>query len=71
MEIADPDLIAYLRHRLGQAPLEEAPSRIRRKALELNSPIPDFSRTFGKSTVTAYVGFIDLAGFSTAGRWRL
>ena len=66
MEIADPDLIAYLRHRLGQAPLEEAPSRIRRKALELNSPIPDFSRTFGKSTVTAYVGFIDLAGFSTA-----
>lgn len=66
MQITDPDLSAYLRHRLGQVPLEEAPSQIGRKALELNSPIPDFSRTFGKSAIPAYVGFIDLAGFTTA-----
>ena len=66
MQIVDLDLIAYLRHRLGQAPLEAATSRIRRKALQLNSPAPDFSRTFGKSIVPAYVGFTDLAGYSTA-----
>jgi hypothetical protein len=35
------------------------------KGLNLNTPAPDFSATFGQPTIPAYIGFVDLAGFST------
>jgi class 3 adenylate cyclase len=66
MYILDPDLLAYLRHRVGDAPIESRQPRVHRKALELNEPEPNFAATFGDADVTAYVGFIDLAGFSNA-----
>jgi len=34
--------------------------------LDSNTPTPNFSETFGRSTISAYVGFVDLAGFSTS-----
>jgi class 3 adenylate cyclase len=71
MQITDPALLAYIRHRLGEQRIESMEPRVYRKALELNTPAPDLAATFGKSTLTAYVGFIDLAGFSTAMQGRL
>jgi class 3 adenylate cyclase len=65
MEITDPDLVAYLNHRAGEQRINARKRRMFYKALELNRPAPDFSSTFGKDEVPAYVGFIDLKGFST------
>lgn len=70
MQVTDPDLLAYLRHRLGEQRIKSREPRIFKKALELNEPRPDLAATFGKSTLTAYVGFIDLAGFSNAVQGR-
>ena len=64
MQITDPGLLSYLRHRLGEERLHEKQCRIWKRALELNMPAPDLSATFGKPSLNAYVGFIDLAGFS-------
>jgi len=66
MQVVDSDLLAYLRHRVGEARISSRRPLIERKALELNQPQPDFSKTFGQPDITAYVGFIDLAGFSNA-----
>jgi class 3 adenylate cyclase len=66
MQVVDPKLLAYLRHRVGEARMEAWRSSIDRKALELNQPTPDFEGTFGRADIRAYVGFIDLAGFSSA-----
>ncbi len=64
MQVTDPDLLAYLRHRIGDQRIQASQRKIVRKALELNTPTPDFARTFGDSELPAYVGFLDLAGFS-------
>lgn len=64
MQITDPDWLDYIRHRLGEQRIESRPNQFRRKALELNRPAPDFSTTYGKLTMNAYVGFVDLADFS-------
>ena len=64
MQVTDPDLLAYLKHRIGDQKIRARQPRIIRKALELNRPSPDFARTFGDSELPAYVGFLDLAGFS-------
>ena len=66
MQVTDPELLAYLNHRLGEVRIDRRERIIGRKALELNTPAVDFSATFGHATIPAYVGFVDLAGFSTA-----
>ena len=66
MQITDPDLIGYLRHRAGEQEIRARQRKMIGKALELNAPTPDFASTFGKAEVPAYVGFVDLAGFSSA-----
>lgn len=65
MQVADSDLEAYLKHRLGEARIAQRQRLIHRRALELNMPSVDFAETFGRATIPAYVGFVDLAGFST------
>lgn len=64
MQVTDQDLLAYLKHRVGEQKLDLRQRSIYRNALELNAPTPDFTGTFGDSEVPAYVGFLDLAGFS-------
>ena len=66
MQIIDPDLIAYIRHRAGEQKIHSRQRKIVHKALELNTPTADFAPTFGKVELPAYIGFIDLAGFSSA-----
>jgi len=66
MQVTDPTLHSYLRHRLGEHRIIEQERMIRQKALQLNTPGVDFSATFGHGAIPAYVGFVDLAGFSTA-----
>lgn len=66
MQVIDPDLLAYLKHRVGEQEIDARQRSIQRKALELNTPAPDFARTFGASELPAYVGFLDLAAFSNA-----
>jgi hypothetical protein len=66
MQITDPDLIAYLNHRGGEHKIHARQQKIDQKALELNTPSTDFASTFGKAELPAYIGFIDLAGFSSA-----
>jgi len=63
MRVDEDGLLAYLRHRVGETPISSRAGATR-KALELNQPRPDFSRTFGNPDISAYVGFIDLANFS-------
>lgn len=64
MQVNDSDLLAYLLHRLGETRMVSMHPRLKGKALELNKPDPELSRTFGNQDITAYVGFIDLANFS-------
>lgn len=66
MQVSDPDLDAYLRHRLGEQATRAPSLRMIKRALELNAPAPNLSGTFGKRILSAYVGFVDIAGFSTA-----
>lgn len=66
MQISDTDLASYLRHRAGDEEITKRTGRLRQKALELNSPGVDYASTFGDSEFPAYVGFLDLAGFSEA-----
>lgn len=66
MQILDSDLLAYLEHRAGVQAITRRKKRLVGKALELNSPAVDYAQTFGDSEVPAYVGFLDLAGFSVA-----
>ncbi|MBL7129705.1 MAG: hypothetical protein ISS16_12080 [Ignavibacteria bacterium] len=64
MIVSDSDTLTYLLHRVGEKQLTSK-RRIIRKALEGNVDSANFLQTFGNSNITAYVGFIDLAGFST------
>lgn len=67
MQITDPNLVAYLRHRAGEQPISSyGGGRVRTRALELNAEKDAFLKTFGRKEIAAYVGFVDLAGFSDA-----
>jgi len=63
--IAKPEQLQYLLHRVGEKQLQSSP-QIVKKGLEGNVASPDFLRTYGNANITAYVGFIDLAGYSSA-----
>lgn len=63
MIIADKDTLEYLAHRVGEKQLTRE-SQILQKDLQGNVDSSNFLDTFGNSNITAYVGFIDLAGFS-------
>ena len=65
MYIAKPEQFQYLLHRVGEKQLLSCP-QIVRKNLEGNVASPDFLKTYGNDNITAYVGFIDLAGYSSA-----
>ncbi|MBW8003264.1 MAG: hypothetical protein FVQ80_14815, partial [Planctomycetes bacterium] len=52
-------------HRLGEAVDSRDLPRSLQKALDQNRQGPTFVDTFGKRELTAYVGFADLAGYST------
>jgi class 3 adenylate cyclase len=62
--IANEDVTNYLLHRSGTVRMPSGRILSVKKALQLNTPQPNFDDTFGKSELSAYVGFIDLAGFS-------
>ncbi|MGD0624145.1 MAG: hypothetical protein ABSB32_05440 [Thermodesulfobacteriota bacterium] len=65
MYIGKPEQFQYLLHRVGEKQLQSCPQIIR-KGLEDNVASPDFLQTYGNANITAYVGFIDLAGYSSA-----
>lgn len=65
MIVPNDKLLAYLLHRVGEQQLESSPIPYGEKALELNTYGPSFIETFGNCNINAYVGFIDLAEFST------
>lgn len=65
MYIGKPEQFQYLLHRVGEKQLQPCPQVIR-KGLEGNVASPDFLETYGNANITAFVGFIDLAGYSSA-----
>jgi len=65
MYIGKAEQFEYLEHRVGEKYLESRPGIIK-KALEGNVRAPNFLQTYGNTNVTAYVGFIDLAGYSSS-----
>lgn len=64
MIIGKQNQFDYLLHRIGKKQILSMP-RIQTKALEGNREAPDFLNSYGNSNISVYVGFIDLAGFST------
>lgn len=64
MLIVGEEWIQYIEHRSGLAPMSRSPRHVERRALELNDPPPDYRATFGQRDILAFVGFIDLAGYS-------
>lgn len=65
MIVPNNRLLAYLLHRVGEKQLDSSPIPCGVKALEGNKKGPSFIETFGNCVINAYVGFIDLAEFST------
>jgi len=66
MIIFNKNTIEYLEHRVGEKKILSPPQLpIVRKDLRENVNSQNFLDTFGNSNITAYVGFIDLAGFSS------
>jgi len=67
--LTDSDTRDYLLHRVGEKKLITHRTIIT-KAFGGNKRAPDFLSTYGNSDIKAYVGFVDLAGFtsSTAGK---
>jgi class 3 adenylate cyclase len=63
--IGKPEQFQYLLHRTGEKKLQSL-SQVVTKSLEGNVNAPDFLKTYGDVNITAYVGFIDLAGYSSA-----
>jgi len=63
--IGKPEQFKYLLHRVGEKKLQSFPE-MQKKALEGNVNSPDFLKTYGNANITAYVGFIDLSGYSSA-----
>lgn len=65
MIIFSKNTIEYLKHRIGEKKILLPPQLlIVRKDLRGNANSQNFLDTFGNSNITAYVGFIGLAGFS-------
>ena len=64
MTILNRDTLEYLLHRVGEKQLGLQRSIIQNRDLQGNVDSSNFLGTFGNSNITAYVGFIDLAGFS-------
>ena len=64
MIIPNKDTLEYLAHRVGERQLTSLPQIIQ-KDIQGNVDSSKFLDTFGNSNITAYVGFIDLAGFSS------
>ncbi len=69
MILTDSTTRDYLLHRVGEKKLTTYRTIIT-KALGGNRRAPDFLSTFGNRDIKAYVGFVDLAGFThnTAGK---
>lgn len=65
MLIAKPETKIWLEHRLGIRRADKEIAEYKIKALELNKEGANFINTFGKKKFKSFVGFIDLAGFST------
>jgi len=64
MIVSNQDVLDYLLHRVGEKQLVSTHPIVQR-ALEGNVQATTFLKTFGNSDISAYIGFIDLAGFST------
>lgn len=64
--VGNKNIIAWLSHRAGKDRLDALPMTLRyvQKALNLNDAGPDFTASFGKQEIEAFVGFVDLVGFS-------
>lgn len=62
--IANRTVIEWLAHRSGEKQLDPARPRYVRKAFELNDTGASFIDSFGKSEISAFVGFVDLVGFT-------
>jgi len=62
--LARTEILDWLGHRLGLLRLERNPIVSFAKALELSQGGLDFAATYGKQNITAFVGFVDLVGFS-------
>ena len=65
MIIPNEKILTYLLHRVGERRLDTSPFMYEEKALEGNVQRSDFLQTYGKKIIKAYVGFVDLAEFST------
>jgi hypothetical protein len=64
MRVHDSQILEYFLHRCGEKPMTRTLKR-GRTAIEGNVGSENFLNTFGNSNILAYVGFIDLAQFST------
>jgi len=65
MIVPNKQLQLYLLHRTGEKRINTSSKSYIKKALEGNVNSVSFLDTYGKKTIKAFVGFIDLAGFST------
>ena len=63
--IGDNVTIKWLKHRTGIRKLNRHPCLYETKGLELNDKGSLFADVYGKKEIRAFVGFIDLVGFST------
>lgn len=70
MQVTNDRIRSYLLHRVGEKRLEAWSPQLQQRGLELNRPEIDLESSFGNATLSAYVGFVDLAGFSTAVRGK-
>ena len=65
MNTSSKELQLWLEHRSGREIQGSLLSRAETRALELNKTDPQFLETKGKSEINCFVGFIDLAGFTS------
>ena len=63
--IGDNATIKWLKHRAGIRKLNRHPCLYETKGIELNDKGGLFADAYGKKEIRAFVGFIDLVGFST------
>ncbi len=61
----EPEMAKWMLHRAGKERVQWNPIRILGKALELNRAEPSVIDTYGQKEFRAYVGFIDIVGFSS------
>lgn len=68
--IIDPRLSSWLKHRDGKTRCELPAVRVITKALNLHVRAQPVIDTFGSTTFEAFVGFVDLCGFSERTKGR-